>query len=212
MKLKYVELPPERIFNWLDPFNVIAKWGCKAITDDWWSEENVSIRRYFADEWIIEFDKLTGHFTELENSIKENGILTPISVMSGPPRGSYLKPFHYPPKQQGDLSKAIYTNPFGGSRLLIAQKLGIETIACAVHDYVNLFPDAEEITAKNYKEWFGDDYHFTKTAPHLRIKVQSHIKNAKFNSMNSHTRKAQQDAATIAREKTYNKYNLKGDA
>ena len=44
MKLRYVELPPERIFNWLDPFNVTAKWACKAITGDWWSPENVEIR------------------------------------------------------------------------------------------------------------------------------------------------------------------------
>lgn len=209
MKLRYVELPPERIFNWLDPFNVTAKWACKAITGDWWSKENVAIRRHFADTWTKAYDDITGHFTDLEESIKEKGILTPIQADSGPPRGTYLKPFHYPPGT--DLSTAVNTLLFGGSRLTIAEKLGIEKVPVAVHDYANVFPDAPEITQRNFKRWFKNEYAWSPRAPHLRIVRSSHIKNKKYDGMNTNTKRAQQDAATVARKSTYDKFGLEGD-
>jgi len=212
MKLRYVELPPKRIFNWLDPFNVTAKWGCDAIEGDWWSEKNVGIRRYFADEWTKEFDNITGHFTDLEKSIQEKGILTPISCDSGGPRGSFLKPHHFPPRMQNNLKEAIHTNPFGGSRLTIAEKLGIESVPCVVHDYADLFPDEPEVTKHNFKDWFGDDYAFAPCAPFLRIRWMLHITDKKYNGMNGNTRKAQQAAAIAANGKTYAKYNLKDPA
>ncbi len=198
MKLRYVELPTERIFNWLDPFNVTAKWACKSITGDWWSEQNVAIRRYFADAWTEEFDKLTGHFTKLEKSIKEEGIRTPILTLSGPPLGKYVKPFHYRPEEQDDLSRVIRTNMFGGSRLTLARKLGIDKIACAVEDNANLFSNEPEITARNYRQWFGNEY--AMSGNQLRAK-----------SMSSHIKQVQTSAADIARTKTYAKFNLKGN-
>jgi len=205
----YVELPPSRIFNWLDPFNVTAKWACKAITGDWWSEENVAIRRYFADTWTKTFDDITGHFTDLEESIKEKGILTPVNVESGPPRGSYLKPFHFPPEQQKDLSQAIFSQMFGGSRLTLAGKLGIEKVPAVIHDYANLFPNAVEVNASNYRNWFGNEYSFG--GGQIRIISSSHIKNKRFDGMNTNTKRAQQEAATVARKSTYDKFGLKGD-
>ena len=211
MKLKYVELPTERIFNWLDPFNVTAKWACKAITGDWWTSQNVEIRKYFAEVWTEEFDKITGHFTDLEESIKEKGILTPISTQSGPPRGTYLKPHHFPPDEQHDLTKAISTFTFGGSRLTIANKLGIEKVPCIVHDFANLFPQAQEVTKSNFTKWFGNEYVFNTQPPCLRIKHMSHIKNKKYNCLNKGTREAQGNAATVARAKTYAKYGLVGE-
>ena len=211
MKVRYVELPPKRIFNWLNPFNVTAKWACKAITDDWWSDKNIEIRQYFAKCWTEEFDKITGHFTDLEESIKEKGILTPISTQSGPPRGTYLKPHHFPPEEQHDLTEVISTFTFGGSRLTIAIKLGIEEVPCIVHDFANLFPDAPEVTRSNCSTWFGGEYLFSDKPPCLRIKHMSHIKNKKYNALNKSTRMAQEKAADIARAKTYKKFGLKGD-
>ena len=204
MKLRYVELPTDSIFNWLDPFNVTAKWACKAITGDWWSERNVDIRRYFANEWTKEFDRLTGHFTVLESSIKERGILSPIMIESGPPRGSYLKPFHYPPEEQGDLSQALHTHIFGGSRLTIANKLGIKKISCVVYDYANVFPGTVEITKHNFREWFGADYVFADS-PERRPDIPPQIRCI---NMTGDTRENQEAAADIAREKTYDKYSL----
>ena len=202
MKLRYIELPTDSIFNWLDPFNITAKWACKAITGDWWSEENVAIRNHFASIWTKEFDNITGHFTNLEESIKKKGILSPILIESGPPRGTYLKPFHYPPAEQDDLSHALHTFLFGGSRLTIANKLGIEKIPCVVYDYANMFPNAPQLTKGNFRNWFGNEYVFIDNMKPPQIRCTD---------MTSKTRSEQQDAATVAREKTYSKFGLQGD-
>ena len=198
MQLRYVELSTKRIFNWLDPFNVTAKWACRCITGDWWSEENVVVRRFFADEWTKEFDRLTGHFTNLEASMRKEGIRTPIFCESGAPRGTYLKPFHYPQKFQYDLSQAVNTKMFGGSRLTIAEKLGIEKVACAVMDYGNLFPTATAITRDNYKTWFGNEYAF----------VNSNPPSLRSLSMNANTKKAQDAAAGVAVASTKARFGL----
>lgn len=211
MKLRYVELSTDEIFNWLDPFNIIAKWGCKAIVGDWWSKENVEIRRVFADYWTEEFDKITGHFTDLEASISEQGILRPISVDSGPPRGSYLKPHHFTPTMQKNLEHALFTHTFGGSRLTIAYKLGVEKIPCVVYDYANMFENEIEVNKNNYSEWFGSEYFWANQYPQIRLKRSLHIKNKKYDGMNGETRKAQRTAATIAREKTYKQFGITGD-
>jgi len=211
MKLRYVELSPDKIFNWLDPFNVTAKWACKAITGGWWSERNILIRKEFANTWTTEFDRITGHFTDLEESIKEKGILTPICVDSGPPRGKYLKPHHFLPMVQEELSQALFTHTFGGSRLTIANKLRMEKVPCIVYDYANMFSNEPEVNKGNYGDWFSDDYFWTTQIPHIKIKHSSHIKNKKYDGMNGATRNAQRKAATIAREKTYKKFGLKGD-
>ena len=211
MKLRFVELPPSKIFNWLDPLNVTAKWACKAITGDWWSERNILIRREFANVWTTEFNKITGHFTDLEESIKENGILTPICIDSGPPRGTYLKPLHFTPMMQKDLSRALFTHTFGGSRLTIANKLRIEKVPCIVYDYADMFPDAIEVNKDNYSEWFNDEYFWVNQMPKIRVRNSSHMKNKKYDGMNGATRNAQNKAADIAREKTYAKFGLTGD-
>ena len=211
MKLRYVEISPDKIFNWLDPFNVTAKWACKAITDDWWSERNILIRKEFANTWTTEFDKITGHFSDLEESIKEKGILTPICLVSGPPCGSYLKPHHFTPMMQKDLSHALFTQTFGGSRLTIANKLKIEKVPCIVYDYANMFPDEPEVNKDNYSKWFGNEYGCSGNPPLIRMRHSSHIKNKKYDGMNGATRNAQNKAADLAREKTYAKFGLKGD-
>ena len=211
MKLRYVEISPDKIFNWLDPFNITAKWACKAITGDWWSERNILIRKDFANTWTTEFDKITGHFTDLEESIKEKGILTPVCIDSGPPRGKYLKPHHFNPMMQKDLSHALFTHTFGGSRLTIANKLRIEKVPCIVYDYANMFPDTPEVTSDNYKQWFGNEYGCSGNPPRIRVMHSSHMKNKKYDGMNGATKKAQQKAADIAMKKTYKKFGLTGD-
>ena len=80
-----------------------------------------------------------------------------------------------------------------------------------VNDYVNMFPDAPEVTSTNYNQWFGNEYGWAAVSPHIRVKHSSHMKNKKYNGMNTATKKAQTDAADIAREKTYSKFGLKGN-
>jgi hypothetical protein len=210
MKLKYVELPPERIFNWLDPFNNTARGICNQrpdLLENWWDDKTIELRKLIAKTWTEEFDNITGHFTKLRKSIVEKGILTPISTVSGEPRDQYLKPRvgkpndHFPPEYENNLHDIIYTHPFGGSRLTIAVDLGLDSIPCIVHDFSNLFPDAEVIHTKNYHKWFNDkEYFFTGAPPHVRLRQHSHL-TGKYNGMNGHTRDAQRKAMEITKEK-----------
>lgn len=206
MKLRYVELPPERIFNSLGIENRTA-WsnlGKHIGANKWWTEEGIGLRREFARLWIKYFDEQTGHFSLLEESIKKHGLQRPVSAISGPARDKFLRkmsparPAYFPQEQA--LNEIIYIQPFGGSRITIAQRLGL-IVPCAVHDFSNLFPNASEITSKNFRKWFGNEYMFTSGLPHLRVRKQSHIKNSKYAAMNQHTRVAQKRASQLAIQK-----------
>ena len=208
MKLRFVELPTERIFNWLDPFNVTARSYCQELLDDWWSVRSIAIRKRFAKLWTEEFDKITGHFTNLEKSIKEKGILSPISCVSGPPRNVLLNKLeesheHFPPSVRSNIREVIYTHPFGGSRVTIAQKLNFKKIPCVVHDFSNLFPNAPIVTTQNFHRWFCNDYVFSTSPPHVRAHTHFHIDNPKYNKMNNNTREAQRLAGKRAKERLY---------
>jgi len=74
-----------------------------------------------------------------------------------------------------------------------------------------MFPKEVEITKNNYTKWFKNDYSWTPQFPNIRTKCSSHMKNKKYDGMNAATKKAQHDAADIARKKTYAQYGLKGD-
>lgn len=209
MKLRYVELHSNRIFNWLGPFNVIARGVCKQRPDllnTWWSDETIQLRKTIAEVWVEEFDNITKHFSQLEESIKENGILSPISLVSGPMRDQYLKSTKnsldgVPPELRIEPAQILYNQPFGGSRIMIAQKLNIKNIPCVVHDFSDLFPEAEEVTRKNYSKWFDiKQYSFVNSPPYIRLMKHSHI-DGTYSGMNQHTRNAQQTAIRITKEK-----------
>ena len=209
MKLRYVELHSNRIFNWLGPFNVIARGVCKQRPDllnTWWSDETIQLRKTIAEVWVEEFDNITKHFSRLEESIKEHGILSPISLVSGPPRDQYLKNIKnsldgFPPAAGADTKQILYNQPFGGSRIMVAQKLNIKNIPCVVHDFSDLFPEAEEVTRKNYSTWFNtEQYSFINSAPHIRLIKHSHIDGI-YGGINHKTRNAQKEAIKITREK-----------
>ncbi|MGV7234714.1 MAG: hypothetical protein ACQ9ET_00505 [Nitrosomonadaceae bacterium] len=174
MRLVYVELPTDRIFNRLGPNNVVAWRYLNKRRDTWWEEETIAVREQVAQIWIKEYDKVKDHFGKLEKSISEVGILSPVSIIGGPRRNPHLtkvstEPTNFiPPQYQNDLDNLLYTAPFGGSRIYVAEKLGIETIPCAVHDFSNIFPDAPEINKDNVHNWFGKEYVFTNGLPHLR--------------------------------------------
>lgn len=206
MKLRYVELEPSRIFNWLGPENVTAFHHAKLWKDKWWEPEIIELRTEFARIWIEEFDKITNHFSLLEDAIQKNGIKRPVSAVSGPMRNVRLdKVKHgfvrfYPPEYQSRIDEVIYTQPFGGSRVTIAQKNGFK-VPCVVHDFSNLFPDAPRVTKDNFRKWFGSDYSFSNALPHIRIRQHSHIKKGRYRQMNGDTRNAQKTAARRTKER-----------
>lgn len=203
--VRYVELPPTRIFNWLAAENITSWNMAKDRHDIWWDQETIEWRERFAGYWREAFDDLTGHFTKLKKSINENGLLRPISVVSGSMRDMYmlneLPPKAYLPlKYQHDVTELIYTKVFGGSRLTIADELGIEKVPCVIHDFSNLFPDAEEVTYNKFLELFGNDYSFRGTTlPRITVRKHLHFDGGnRFSQMNNHTRTAQGEASRMA--------------
>jgi hypothetical protein len=161
-----------------------------------------------------EFDKITNHFTKLRESVKRDGIHHPISAVSGPLRNSATgmtvaegQKQSLPLKFQTDTSRLIYTQPFGGSRLIVAAELGIDTIPAVVHDYENLFPDCEEVNHSNFRNWFSGHFVSADAPPYVRTTKHSHMdSNDKYQSFNVATKRAQQQAAIIACERTKEKY------
>lgn len=196
MKLRYVEIELSKIYNRLAIENITC-WQCMTQWHDTWFEpETVKLRNQFADIWREEFDKILPHFNKLEQSIPVDGIKSPISIISGPPRDQFLKSpnydarGHYPPQYYSNFDDLLLVHPFGGSRVTIAEKLGIEKIPCVVHDFSDMFPDDPEVSRANYKNWFGDQYLFYVQTPHIRD-----------GAMNNQHRNAQREVTRIAKEK-----------
>jgi len=204
MKLRYVELEPSRLFNWLGPENVTAFGHVKQWRPTWWEVETVELRNQFAKLWTEEFDKITQHFSTLEASIRKVGLQRPVSTISGCPRDQFLrKPSKellqfFPPQYHTCPDTLVYTQPFGGSRVTIARRLGIR-VPCVVHDFSNLFPNAPEVTRGNFRQWFGTDYSFSSATPYVRLSRHSHIPKGRYNSINNATREAQRTAAARAK-------------
>ena len=115
MRLVYVELPADRIFNRLGPDNMIAWRFLEKWRDKWWEEEALAMRERVAQVWIKEYDKVKDHFGALEKSIGEVGILSPVSIVGGPIRNPHLtvantEPTNFiPPQYQNDLNNLLYT-------------------------------------------------------------------------------------------------------
>ncbi len=204
VKLRYVELEPERIFNWLDPKNITCWLAYHEWHDTWWSEETIKLREQFGKIWTEEFDKITGHFSKLEESILKDGIHHPINTASGQLRDTFLNkkvesPIVFPPEYYSNIENSIYTHTFGGSRLTIAQKHNIR-VPCVVHDFSNLFENCEEVTARNYIKWFSNHYKFVNSTPYLRLTHHSHL-TAEYSGMNNKTREAQKKATELTKAK-----------
>lgn len=197
IKLKYIELEASRIFNWLAPENITSWFLLTDKHDQFWDENVIELRKQIGYLWREEFDNITGHFTQLEQSIKENGIQHPICLVSGPVRDvhmqSELSIDRLPPKYQNDPSQVLCTMTFGGSRVYFAQKFDLK-IPCVVYDFKNLFPDAETVTAKRITELFGSNYGTISQPnlpPRIILKKHSHISSGIYNGMTQETKTAQ---------------------
>jgi hypothetical protein len=170
----------------------------------WWEPKTVALRKQFGELFKEEFDKITHHFSKLEESMVKEGFHHPISAVTGKPRDIYLKKprevMHFPPETHNNLDGVIYSHTFGGSRLSVAAEHDI-LVPCAVHDFSNLFEDCPEITAHNYKTWFGNNYMFCGATPHLRLTKHSHITDVKYSGMNAATKDAKRAAVKAAKER-----------
>lgn len=204
MKIRYVTLHPSRIYNWLGIENCTAWLNVHQWQNTWHTLETIELRNQFAKVWIEEFDKITGHFSSLRESISKNGIQDPISLVGGHPRDQFLNKIstelrHVPIQWQNNLKELLYTHPFGGSRLTIAAELNLPVTAI-VYDFAKQFPNEPEITQYNCQQYCGKNYKFFNHLPNVRVIRQSHIKDSKFNSMNNSTREAQRSATKRTKE------------
>lgn len=202
--VRYVELEPERVFNTLNPMNQMCaklfwdEWG-----DTWWEPETIEKRKFFANCYKQKHDDITGHYTKLRESINQEGLKHPILAVTGTWRDARLKeifdvPVWFPPEMIANPSEAIYVHTHGGSRMIVAEEMGMEKIPCAVIDFEHKFNDAPEINSGNLERYYGKNYTWTSMNVKIVNKVQYHLKNSQYGSMNNKTRRAQQEAAEYA--------------
>jgi hypothetical protein len=148
MAVRRVSLPARRVFNLTAP-----RWlpqARNAWTDagrDWHGPGAEEARDLVEARYIAAFNRLTGHYRLLEESIRAGGVYNPVMLTTGP----LLRrdPMELPPAVRTDPER-IVCEYVGGSRLLIAARLGLD-VPAIVNDGANLFPEAPQIK-------FGDPH------------------------------------------------------
>jgi hypothetical protein len=138
MQIWYGNIQSKFVYNWLAPANVMAwhHWTNETQKKNWWKEDVITLRNKGQNLFISLFDKATGHFTDLKNSISKKGIIDPIKCITGIPYDA-LGEHRYPTTTLPDSvnpNRIVHSHIFGGSRLLIAQQLGITNIPCIIYD------------------------------------------------------------------------------
>jgi len=180
-KIRLANIPSNEIFNWLAPRNVtlwnnFPKWQRR-----WWANDIVELRNQCEEKWIEELDRLTGHFSRLEESIAKEGMKHPIKVITGLPldhnMNQRLSINTVPPDMRTDTNKLLTTHQFGGSRLLIAQKLGID-VPCLIYDFYDSyanFPETNiDIIIKENAMYFVP-YKYSNKIKTLVVKKHMHM-------------------------------------
>ncbi len=116
------------IFNACDPsllHDVAIQYG-----EDWWSPQLDPLRQLLR-EWFFELFALScDYFTRLEESIKREGVLNPVIVTAGP---SLRRASWQVPENCG----TYICESAGGSRLAIAQRLGI-AVPAIINDQIGV--------------------------------------------------------------------------
>lgn len=127
-----------RVFNltaprWLP--QVASQWAGRA---PWHDARYDPLRDLIEKTYIDAFDRGTGHYARLEESIRRAGVWNPVMLTTGP----LLRrnPAELPPAVARDPARVV-CEYVGGSRLLIAARLGLK-VPAIINDAANLFPDA----------------------------------------------------------------------
>lgn len=119
--------------------------GYSTVWQDW-SEEGRAKRELIMTEFEEGINKINGHYTNLEKSIRQKGMLSPIVITCGLPLRR--KPHHLPPEMlQWPVDRLLLAEGMvGGSRLYIAQKLKLP-VTCIVNDRTGRFSHCPQITS-----------------------------------------------------------------
>jgi hypothetical protein len=180
--LRHAVVKPDRIFNWLGMMNVTSWVFFPALRKTWWDEKTVETRQRIQDLYIKYFDAATGHFTSLEQSLLKDGFHAPVNTITGLPRDMYLRnelPLKsIPTEDQPNPNNVLLTHTFGGSRTIIAQRLGID-IPCLIYDFTGAFRNEEVLkTTADVKRKFPNSYNVgnPQSFPVARAINHTHIK------------------------------------
>lgn len=142
INVRYATLPAQEIFGMVGR----CGGGYNTVWSDW-TPEGRTKREKIMEEFERGINKINGHYTRLEKSIREKGMLNPVIITCGRPL--YRKPHHLPPEMRKlDPSKLLLAEGVtGGSRLYVAQKLNIP-VPCIINDRVGRFDDCPKIDSK----------------------------------------------------------------
>lgn len=103
--------------------------------------------------YMAAFDRETGHYARLEESIRRDGIWNPVMVTTGPMMRRAET--ELPAAVRHDRNRVV-CEWVGGSRLLVAQKLGLD-VPVIVNDRANIFPEFGRLwPGTNIKALFKD--------------------------------------------------------
>lgn len=139
--VRAVHVEARRVFNLASPRflpELSKRWqGVR----EWWSPCYEPVRDLCERRYIELFDKATGHYERLEADVRTNGFRNPVMLSAG--RLERRKLTELPPdiRERSDLIACEYV---GGSRLLIAAKLGL-LIPAIVNDYAGVLPHGTAI-------------------------------------------------------------------
>lgn len=150
--VRLVRLDARRVFNLTAPRWLPEAASAWAGPPAWHDPRNDPVRDLIERTYIEGFNRATGHYARLEESIARDGVWNPVMLTTGPLRRR--RESELPPEVRQDPTRLV-CEYVGGSRLLVAAKLGL-AVPAIVNDYANLFPDAHRIRPGPLDGYFKD--------------------------------------------------------
>lgn len=134
--IRYATLDPGTIYDLTDPMHLVEFRRLLKSPGLWWSPQFTTYREFVGQRYEELFNDNIGHYSLLEESILQRGIINPIVVTSGSPRFQDIS--NLPPHIQPNADDMIFSEVWGGSRLKIAKKHNIK-VKCIINDWNGIF-------------------------------------------------------------------------
>lgn len=147
----YAMLNPRNIFGMVGR----CGGGYNTVWEDWSAAGRVA-REHITKEYEEGLNHICGHYEKLEQSILKEGFRNPLIITCGHPIKRTMA--HLPPELRKVPPNELFLleGVTGGSRLWVAQKLGIP-VPCIVNDTTGKFKQGTRIlSASQAKRYFRD--------------------------------------------------------